>query len=93
MAIHFSKVDSRIKARIVKKLAQDSSVFLLLMDCHAANAARNDGKPQNLNDSAQDSRILEIESWLFEPRKEIRLEVYRHSACLLYTSPSPRDQR
>ena len=47
MAIHFQKVDSRIKARIVKKLAQDSSVFLLLMDCHAANAARNDGENFN----------------------------------------------
>ena len=40
-------MDSRIKARIVKKLAQDSSVFLLLMDCHATNAARNDGENFN----------------------------------------------
>ncbi|MDL0082705.1 hypothetical protein NYG90_08505 [Helicobacter sp. XJK30-2] len=32
--------------------------------------------------SKVDSRILEIESWLFEPRKEIRLEVYRRSAAM-----------
>ncbi|ETD26970.1 hypothetical protein [Helicobacter canis] len=28
------------------------------MDCHADKSARNDGKPQNLNDSAKDSRIF-----------------------------------
>ena len=36
-------MDSRIEVRNVKKSARDSRVFVF-MDCHAANAARNDGE-------------------------------------------------
>ena len=45
------------------------------VDCHAAAhaATRNDSTNTAHNGAKVDSKIVELESWLFKPRKEIRL--------------------
>ena len=71
------KMDSRGEAQTLSDPAQDSRSFtqntpILNTPQAAANEDSRDNA-QTLSKPAQDSRILELESGLFEPRKEIRL--------------------
>ena len=71
------KMDSKGEAQTLSKPAQDSRSFTqntpILNTPQAAANEDSRGEAQTLSKPAQDSRILELESGLFEPRKEIRL--------------------
>ncbi|ETD27605.1 hypothetical protein [Helicobacter canis] len=54
-----SSRDFRKEVVAIHKIKMDSNANAMdSMDCHADKSARNDRKPQNLNDSAKDSRIF-----------------------------------